>query len=84
VKATLRESSRTTSGGSLAAVTLPSAVRQSSRLYNAENEQTKFSSASSITYETTEISQRHHGRGAAGCESTDRAGSKTRSVLRWL
>jgi hypothetical protein len=25
-----------------------------------------------------------YGRGAAGCESTDRAGSKTRSVLRWL
>jgi RHS repeat-associated protein len=41
---------RTSSGGSLAAVTLPSAVTSSTTAYNADNEQTKFGSASSLTY----------------------------------
>jgi len=42
---------RTASGGSLAAVTLPSAVGASSIAYNADNEQTKFGSASSLSYD---------------------------------
>jgi YD repeat-containing protein len=42
---------RTSSGGSLAAVTLPSAVGASSIAYNADNEQIKFGSAASMSYD---------------------------------
>jgi len=42
---------RTSKGGSLAAVTLPSAVSSSTTAYNVDNEQTKFGSASSMTYD---------------------------------
>jgi uncharacterized protein RhaS with RHS repeats len=38
-------------GGRLAAVTLPAAVSSSTTAYNADNEQTKFGSASSLTYD---------------------------------
>jgi YD repeat-containing protein len=43
---------RTGVGGTLAAVNLPAAVSQSSTGYNADNEQTSFGSASSLTYDS--------------------------------
>jgi len=42
---------RTSSGGSLAAVTRPAACSSSTTAYNADNGQTKFGSASSISYD---------------------------------
>jgi hypothetical protein len=42
---------RTAMGGSLAAVTLPAAVSSSTTGYNADNEETKFGSANSMTYD---------------------------------